>query len=84
LPNDPSKPTNRLPITKDTTMVVMTKVPDSATDLITSEQAAVRLRVSAYTLARWRVLGTGPKWCRVGPKKVYYRLADLDAFLGRA
>lgn len=29
------------------------------------------------TLARWRKEGYGPKWIRVGKRKVFYRESDL-------
>lgn len=38
--------------------------------------------VSISTLARWRVVGSGPKFVKVG-RMVIYRGADLIAFLDR-
>lgn len=49
-------------------------------DLLSPERAALRLGLSAVTLARWRSQGTGPKWHRVGAKRVVYAPADLEAF----
>ena len=38
-----------------------------------------RLRVSVCTLERWRWLGMGPRFLKVGGR-VRYRLADIEAF----
>lgn len=49
-------------------------------ELLTSDQAAERLHVQAATLRSWRHRGTGPAYVKVG-RKVFYRPADLEAFL---
>ncbi len=49
--------------------------------LLSPEEAALRLNVSAHTLASWRCKGCGPRWLRVGPKRVGYMADDLSAFL---
>ena len=49
--------------------------------LLSPEEAAARLRCSAYTLANWRRDGCGPKWRRIGPKRVAYTVGDLNDFL---
>jgi predicted DNA-binding transcriptional regulator AlpA len=51
--------------------------------LLSPEEAAARLRCSAYTLARWRLEGRGPKWCRIGPKRVAYAIGDINAFMAK-
>ncbi len=43
--------------------------------------AAAAVGVSLETLKRWRLNGTGPAFCRLGSRRVRYRLADLDAWL---
>ena len=51
---------------------------------LTTQEAAKHLRLSARTLERFRVEGTGPKYAKAGPGKrarVLYRKADLDAWL---
>jgi hypothetical protein len=53
------------------------------TEYLTSEEVALRLRCSALTLAKWRARGYGPKWQRIGPQRVGYRLADVNAYLAR-
>ncbi len=50
-------------------------------DLLSTEETALRLRCSANTLARWRGELRGPKWVRIGPKRVAYRSSDIAAFL---
>jgi len=49
--------------------------------LLTQEEAAIRLRLSAHTLAKWRYTGTGPEWRRIGNKRVYYPLDGINAFM---
>jgi hypothetical protein len=51
--------------------------------LLSPEEAAARLRCSAYTLARWRLEGRGPKWRRIGPKRVAYAIGDINAFMAK-
>jgi predicted DNA-binding transcriptional regulator AlpA len=51
--------------------------------LLNQKQAAHVLGVSARTLERHRVAGTGPRWARLG-KLVRYRQSDLDAWVERS
>lgn len=44
-------------------------------------EAATYLRLSKSTLAKWRLSGEGPPYCKVG-RAVVYRRSDLDAWLG--
>lgn len=44
--------------------------------------AAEELGLSARTLQRWRVVGGGPTYIKLG-KRVVYRLEDLNDFLTR-
>ena len=32
------------------------------------------------TVQRWRVSGDGPKWSRLGAKRVAYRISDIEAW----
>lgn len=52
--------------------------PD-ASDLVTTDELARRWRVTARTLERWRVAGTGPAWLRLGGR-VFYRRNDIEVF----
>ncbi len=51
------------------------------TNLLNEGQAAERLALSIHTMRRWRVLGRGPVFVKVGGKAVRYRESDLEAFL---
>ena len=64
--------------------VITKKESFSETEFLNTEHVAVRLGVSAWTLSRWRVQGTGPAWRRIGPKRVVYSATDVNAFLSKA
>jgi len=49
--------------------------------LLAAKDAAAFLNTSERTLERWRVTGEGPKFCRIGPRRVAYRAADLHAWV---
>lgn len=49
-------------------------------NLLTIEETAEALKVSAYTLARWRVLKKGPAFVKVG-RAVRYSRESLEAWL---
>lgn len=49
-------------------------------ELLTSLEVAELLRVSAYTVKRWRREGTGPKHIVVGGL-IRYRRSDVEAYL---
>ena len=48
--------------------------------LLTEGEAAARLRVSLVTVRRWRRLGTGPIFRKLG-RSVRYRPADIGDFV---
>jgi predicted DNA-binding transcriptional regulator AlpA len=48
--------------------------------LYNQHDAARRLLLSARTLERWRVSGTGPRWVKAG-RSVRYREADLESWI---
>jgi hypothetical protein len=39
-----------------------------------------RYHVRPRTAQRWRAIGEGPLWCRLGPRRIAYRLADCEAW----
>lgn len=43
---------------------------------------SAKLGVSVISLARWRRQNIGPSWVRLGPKRLAYDAAKLDAWLG--
>ena len=46
-------------------------------------EAAEFLRTSTSTLAKRRLNGDGPKFCRIG-RAIRYRKSDLDEFMARS
>ena len=50
------------------------------TRLLTTEEAAERLCLSARTLERYRASGEGPKFRKIG-RWVRYTVADLEAWI---
>ncbi len=48
--------------------------------LVDEDKAAAMLSVSPRTLQRWRLVGRGPAFCRIGGRRLY-RIADLEAFI---
>ena len=55
------------------------KTPESV--LLSTPQAAEFLSISPKTLAKWRLTGEGPEFCKLGRRRVVYRLGDLLAFV---
>lgn len=53
-------------------------LPDDA--LATAQEAAAFLRLKYGTLAWYRCQGGGPKFTRIGPKLIRYRMADLREY----
>ena len=50
------------------------------TTLMDSAEAAVYIRMSKQTLAKWRHIGFGPSYVKLG-RSVFYKKSDLDAFV---
>jgi predicted DNA-binding transcriptional regulator AlpA len=48
--------------------------------LLVQTEAAEFLRLSPRTLERYRVSGTGPRYCKLG-RRIAYREADLEAWI---
>jgi hypothetical protein len=49
----------------------------------TPKEAAEFLRTSTSTLAKRRLFGDGPKFCRIG-RAIRYSKIDLDEFMARS
>jgi predicted DNA-binding transcriptional regulator AlpA len=49
---------------------------------LTPREAAEFPRTSTSTLAKRRLYGDGPKYCRIG-RAIRYRKSDLDEFMAR-
>ena len=52
-----------------------------SSQLLDTAQVSDLLNLRATTLKKWRVLGTGPKFVRVGRRAIRYRLADVKRFI---
>ncbi|WP_108883249.1 DNA-binding protein [Anderseniella sp. Alg231-50] len=50
-------------------------------NFLNPNEAAIYLRVSKSHLARLRVQGGGPRYAKLGPKLVVYRLEDLQTYV---
>jgi len=50
-------------------------------DTATAKQVAAYLHTSEAGLAQLRYRGNGPKFIKVGPRKVIYRWSDVHAYL---
>ncbi len=48
--------------------------------LLLTEEAAAFLALTPETLARWRIIGYGPKFVRISSRAVRYRKRDLIAW----
>lgn len=45
---------------------------------LTEQQVADTYHVGIRTLQRWRSTGEGPSFVRLGPRRVGYRLSDIE------
>jgi predicted DNA-binding transcriptional regulator AlpA len=50
-------------------------------ETLTAKQVAAILHTSEAGLAQMRYRGIGPKFVKVGPRKVIYTIADVEAYL---
>lgn len=50
-------------------------------DLLTSREVTACFRLSSALLSAWRCKGEGPRFFRLGTKKVLYKRADVEAWL---
>jgi hypothetical protein len=58
--------------------------PGLDSDLYDADKAALYLfgdERKRQRLDKWRWAGIGPAYCKIGPRTVRYRKADLDAFI---
>jgi excisionase family DNA binding protein len=49
--------------------------------MLTTTEVARLLRVHPDTVRRWRAIGTGPRYAKLGNKSVRYALADVEAWV---
>jgi predicted DNA-binding transcriptional regulator AlpA len=45
---------------------------------LTEAEFAARYHLGRRTAQRWRETGDGPPWCRLGARRVLYRLSDCE------
>jgi Helix-turn-helix domain len=57
----------------------MSQKPDSEIRHLTQDQLAERWNISPRTLERWRWVGDGPQFLKLGGR-VVYRLQDIDRY----
>ena len=50
-------------------------------DFLTSREVTAQFRFSSALLSSWRCKEEGPRFFRLGAKKVLYRRADVEAWL---
>jgi predicted DNA-binding transcriptional regulator AlpA len=51
-----------------------------AGEFLTDQQLATMLGVTTRTTLRWRREGSGPKYCRIGPRYIRYFRTDVLAW----
>jgi excisionase family DNA binding protein len=63
-------------------MHMSTLAPFSSNPCLTPQEAADYLRTGVRTLERWRRVGGGPVFVKIG-RRVGYRLADLESWVSQ-
>jgi hypothetical protein len=53
--------------------------PPRPPEVLSQRELAQRWRISPRTLERWRCLGQGPAFLKLG-RRIAYRVADIEAF----
>lgn len=49
--------------------------------LLTTKEVADYIGLSEYTIARYRLKGTGPKYFYIGKKSIRYKKEDVEIWL---
>ncbi len=47
---------------------------------LTEVEFAGRYHLGRRTVQRWRGTGEGPRWVRLGQRRILYRLSDIEAW----
>jgi hypothetical protein len=56
-------------------------MPTNPEIYLTEAQFAARYHLGRRTVQRWRQTGEGPAWCRLGARRVLYRLSDCEGWV---
>ena len=48
---------------------------------LTTAEAAAMLKLRPSALEKWRLLGTGPKFLKLGKRAVRYRVSDVEHWI---
>lgn len=66
------------------TLLASTAIPPPQHDeVMTEAQFAEEHNVSVRTAQRWREVGAGPEFIRIGPRRIGYRRSVVDAWRDR-
>ncbi len=52
-------------------------------DILTENEFCGRTKTRPRTAQRWRVTGQGPPFVRIGPRRVGYRVRDVENWLAQ-
>ncbi len=47
---------------------------------LTEREFSERFKIPARTVQRWRSTGDGPPFLRLGPRRIAYRLSDVECW----
>lgn len=50
-------------------------------EMLDARQFAEYVHITPDTAAQWRYKGIGPKFVKIGPRRVLYRRTDVDSWL---
>lgn len=53
----------------------------SARKILSTKEAAPYIGVAYSTLCKWRCGGLGPRFVRIGPRRIGYLIEELDRWL---
>lgn len=74
----PAPPPSSTPIQESTEAAIQSLIqPPLDARLLTAEEAASFLRVAARTLSSWRRKGVGPRYFKLGKKRIRYDMESL-------
>jgi hypothetical protein len=82
-PPSVARPVERVLVTKRSPPGPVAGLLQQAADAapyLTEQEFCERYKVPTRTAMRWRKLGGGPAFVRLGPRHIRYRLADTEAW----